>query len=360
MDRAQEIAAKLALVRESLDEKEVLRLRGSDWFAWITAGASNVVLLASATGIAEVLVSREAAKVLTDVIEEKRLRDEELTRDFEIHSTHWADPKEREQFVREFSGAEEVLSDKPRAGEAALPASLLKLRYCLLSAEIERYRVVGKLASEAMTEVMSAAKPAWTEYQLAGAGAEALWSRGLHPALTLAAGEKRLPLYRHPTPRDTQLDKIAMLVFCARGFGLYANLTRFVSFTGMPESVAGLHTTVREIEADALEQSLPGNTLAHVHQTLVRSYRTHAHRQAIHEHHQGGVTGYLAREILATPDTTSELRENMAVAWNPSIAGAKIEDTFLITNDGLENLTFDEKWPHHLVRGIARPFVLQR
>ena len=63
-----------------------------------------------------------------------------------------------------------------------------------MPSELERYRRVGRLASEAMTEVLSAAKPTWTEYQLAGAGAEALWARGLHPALTLVAGERRLPL----------------------------------------------------------------------------------------------------------------------------------------------------------------------
>jgi hypothetical protein len=75
-----------------------------------------------------------------------------------------------------------------------------------------------------MTEVLQAAQPTWTEYQLAGAGAEALWSRGLHPALTLVAGERRLPLYRHATPTGEKIGRQAMLVFCARGYGLYANL----------------------------------------------------------------------------------------------------------------------------------------
>ncbi|GBE91281.1 M24 family metallopeptidase [Nostoc cycadae] len=105
-------------------------------------------------------------------------------------------------------------------------------------------RQVGQKASAAMTEVLKAARPTWTEYQLAGAGAEALWARGLHPALTLVAGDRRLPLYRHATPTGEKLGRQAMLVFCARGYGLYANLTRFVCFGSLSKNEAELHRHV--------------------------------------------------------------------------------------------------------------------
>jgi len=47
---------------------------------------------------------------------------------------------------------------------------------------------------------------------------------------------------------------------------------------------------------------------------------------AIREHHQGGTTGYLARDVQ-NPATTDTLAEGIAVAWNPSLTGAKIEAT---------------------------------
>ncbi|MBA2352589.1 MAG: M24 family metallopeptidase [Pseudomonadota bacterium] len=341
-------------------EQSVVRLRGCDWFSWITAGASNVVLLAADTGIAEVLISADEAWVLTSEIEAQRLRDEELPAGFGLHGGRWSEPQEREQFTADLSGAGKVLSDQPAAGETVLPSSIAELKYTLMPAEIERYREVGALASQAMTDVLSVAQPGWTEHELAGAGAEALWSRGLHPALTLAAGERRLPRYRHPTPTAAPLGKIAMLVFCARGFGLYANLTRFVAFGAIGREVAERHASVREIEADALAQSRPGNTLDSVYRTLADSYSAHGFPDAIDQHHQGGSTGYRSREIVATSTTRLQLHESMALAWNPSIVGAKIEDTFLITAQGPENLTYDERWPHQSVRGIARPLVLQR
>ncbi len=63
---------------------------------------------------------------------------------------------------------------------------------------------------------------------------------------------------------------------------------------------------------------------------------------------------------MAKPSTTDTLAEGIAVAWNPSLAGAKIEDTFAILKDGgLENLTFDPNWPSVEVEGRNRPVPLE-
>ena len=358
----QEVSTKLELVREILLENEAqgLLLRGTDWFAWATAGGSNTVLLTAEAGIAEVLVTAQDAWVLTDEIEAQRLQDEELPANFKLHVNPWADAAARESFVRQATNGGKVLSDRPIPHlEKRLPASLLNHKRVMMSSELERYRGVGRKASEAMTEVLKAAKPTWTEYQLAGAGAEALWARGLHPALTLVAGERRLPLYRHATPSSEPLGQQAMLVFCARGYGLYANLTRFVCFGSLPDEYAKLHSHVREIEALALNLCQAGITLDVVYHALAQAYEQHGFPNAIREHHQGGTTGYLAREIVANPLTTDTLVENMAVAWNPSLPGAKIEDTFVILNDGkLENLTFEPNFPSLEVEGRLRPVPL--
>jgi hypothetical protein len=49
----------------------------------------------------------------------------------------------------------------------------------------------------------------------------------------------------------------------------------------------------------------------------------------------------------------------MALAWNPSLPGAKVEDTFLLAKQGLENLTLDPAWPMTSVDGRPRPMVLE-
>ncbi len=376
---SEEVSTKLQLIRQTLSENDAkgVYLRGTDWFAWATAGGSNTVLLTAETGIAEVLVTADEAWILTDEIEAQRLKDEELPANFQLYINPWADTAARENFIREATGCSRILCDTIKDGcqghrvatpqeyrltnptAQPLPASLFHHKRTIMSSELERYREVGRKASIAMTEVLKVAKPTWTEYQLAGAGAEALWSQGLHPALTLVAGERRLPLYRHATATAEPIGRQAMMVFCARGYGLYANLTRFVSFGAISSENAELHRHVREIETTALEYCKPGVALHEVYQALAGAYQQHGFPNAIKEHHQGGTTGYLAREIVANPTTNDTLAQNMAVAWNPSLPGAKIEDTFMILDGKLENLTFDANFPSVEVEGRLRPVPLE-
>ncbi|MES2299594.1 MAG: hypothetical protein V4582_21330 [Pseudomonadota bacterium] len=138
-------------------------------------------------------------------------------------------------------------------------------------------------------------------------------------------------------------------------YGLYANLTRFVAFGAAPPGQAEL----MGIEATGLAACVPGNALAALYHALAQAYRHTGLEQAIAEHHQGGVSGYQAREMLATAASALEMRCGMALAFNPSVAGNKIEDTFLLTGHGLEDLTLDLDWPAAEVAGRLRPLWLE-
>ena len=86
-----------------------------------------------------------------------------------------------------------------------------------------------------------------------------------------------------------------------------------------------------------------------------------ARPDAWRDHHQGGPTGYLARERVATPGDDALLPAGAAVAWNPSLPGSKSEDTVLVRPDGrLEVVTFDPRWPTTEVAGRDRPAVFVR
>lgn len=362
--RQDECVQKITLMQDCLraSDADAIRLRGTDWFAWATAGASNTVLLAAETGVADMLVTKNNVWILTDEIEAQRLLDEQLPdgeqNPYTLKVNPWADSAQRESFVQEVAKGK-ILSDRPTSSEFSLPDALIQHKRNLLPTELDRYRQVGKLASEAMTEVLTQAQPTWTEYDLAGAGAKALWQRGLHPALTLAAGEQRIARYRHPVATNSAIGRMAMLVFCARGFGLYANLTRFVAFGSLSAEENQLHQQVREIEAAALNQCQFNTPLNEVYHTLKSAYQQCGYLQAIDQHHQGGTTGYLAREIVATPTTVDRLRANTAIAWNPSLPGAKIEDTFVLHENGtLENLTFDPNWKNVELADRLRPIPL--
>lgn len=357
-----EVAVKLRELRSVLAAEGLgaFRFRGTDFFAWVTGGASNVVLLAAETGVAEIVVAEEGAWVLTNPIEAPRLEAEEPLAAFAFRVAPWQDARAHDAFVRELLDGRGLASDRPLPGESALPESVYRAKRRLSSEECERYRILGRDAARAMTETLLAARPEWTENELAGAGARALWSRGIEPALTLAAGDLRLPLFRHPVPSAERLGDRAMLVFCGRRHGLFANLTRFVYFREPSEKEReDLHRVAR-VEAAAWRASMPRQTLSEAYGAIARAYADLGFPDAIDQHHQGGTTGYLSREVVATPRTTTVVEPKTALAWNPSLPGSKIEDTVIADNESLEILTVDERWPTFEIEGRLRPELLVR
>ncbi len=356
-----ELEQKLSLLRQQLTKHRLsaFRLRGSDWFAWCLGGASNAVLLSSETGVAEVFVTTRDAYVLTDNIEADRFLHEEVQKPYLLWSAPWQDLTARESFVHDHRRGGTVASDRPRGYEQALPDEVWMMRRTLLPEELTRYRQLGRDAAKAMSEALADAKPEWTEFQLAGRGAQALWSRGIHPALTLVGGARRFPIYRHATPSSEPLGERAMLVFCGRRHGLFANLTRFVYFRRPTEAEQRLKEDVAAVEAAAWKASVPGASLASVYQTLVKAYGQRGYSGEHLKHHQGGPTGYLAREEVAGPESEHLLGQPEALAWNPSITGTKIEDTTLCLGAGRpEILTVDPEWPTFEAEHGRRPDYL--
>jgi Xaa-Pro aminopeptidase len=166
--------------------------------------------------------------------------------------------------------------------------------------------------------------------------------------------------FRHPVPTAAPLGDTAMLVFCGRRHGLYANLTRFVCFRSPSAEERRRRDAVAEVEATAFAESRPGVTLAKVYHALADAYERAGFAGEVHRHHQGGTTGYLAREAIATPTCETRVEDGTPLAWNPSVAGAKIEDTVLRTRDGIDIVTVDPEWPTFVHDGRRRPDVLVR
>ena len=57
------------------------------------------------------------------------------------------------------------------------------------------------------------------------------------------------------------------------------------------------------------------------------------------------MVGYEPREVLATPGSNDIIALGQALAWNPSIAGAKMEETILVGAQSNEILTTTSMWP---------------
>ena len=150
-----------------------------------------------------------------------------------------------------------------------------------------------------------------------------------------------------------------MVACCGRRFGLVASTTRIVAFSPLG-SDSELYRNLLEVEREFLDASMPGAGLAETFSKGTAGYDAHGFDpDEWRRHHQGGITGFNPRELIANGRSELTLRSGMAVGWNPSAAGFKVEDTTLVTATGAEPLGVDPAWPPILVGGRIRPAVLE-
>jgi Xaa-Pro aminopeptidase len=175
------------------------------------------------------------------------------------------------------------------------------------------------------------------EHEAAAALASACRRRGLTATVLLAAADERIALHRHPVPVGARIERRAMLVASAERGGLYANLTRIVELDEPDPELARRLGACNEILARMRDEATrPGRTVAEAFADCARFYAVAGFPDEWRLHHQGGLTGYGSREEIATPASSHVIEPGQAFAWNPSITGAKAEETFVLTDDGPE------------------------
>jgi antitoxin VapB len=158
----------------------------------------------------------------------------------------------------------------------------------------------------------------------------------------LAATDARIRRHRHALPAGMVIQKRVMLVASAERHGLYANLTMMRNFDDPDDETARRMSACGEILDRTRAATRAGRTFAEVFAEIQSFYSDTGFADEWKLHHQGGSTGYASREVIATPSTMDVIEPGMAFAWNPSITGAKREETFLLTGDGCEVVAGEE------------------
>jgi antitoxin VapB len=362
-ERRHEIAAKLGALRSLMAARglDQLHLTTQANTAWVTAGAATFINEATDTAAFSIAVTPERAIALADTIEAPRLREEEQLEQlgFEIAAPPW---------YQAAAGAVELGTGK-RSGQdgpgegADVSGELERLHAQLYPAEQDRLREVAALAAAAMAEAARAVRPGMSEYEAAAHVAAASRRRGGSAVVVLVGSDERIDHFRHPLPTAKPIERYAMLVLCFRRYGLVAALTRSVHFGALPEELRGAALAVARVDARLILGTQPGRTLADMFALAGEAYATEGFPGAAEEHHQGGSIGYHTREVLARPDAAVPIATGQAFAWNPSLRGAKSEDTTLLTENGPELLTRIMDWPQWTMtvegRMIARPAILE-
>ena len=250
------------------------------------------------------------------------------------------------------------------AGAANVEARFAPLRYSLTDAEINRYRQHARAVARAVESTARAVEPGMRERDIEAMLAAEIIKSGARPTVLLIAADERFSKYRHPIPTDNRVGSFVALSTCSRRWGLTAAVTRLVNFGELNDALALKYEALQNVEARLLAASKPGRTSGRVFQELQSWYEEFGFADEWKYHHQGGATGYLEREWVATPSGQQTIQSKQAFAWNPTIQGTKIEDTIIAGDSGCEIMTVTGEWPSDDIDTgefvISRPAILIR
>jgi antitoxin VapB len=347
MDVSEELALKRERVidflkREGLD---AVLLSKHENIAWITAGKVDIRIgVLKETGAASLLLTKDnKAYYLTTNNEAPRLADEEFAGlDWQPILKPWYANDVAASITQAVPGGV-VAAD---AGFGSLRVvDLQPLRLELTEPELERYRWLGENCAQVATEVLRRLRPGMSERKMRVMMAEGLMERDILPSVYLTAVDDRIRSYKHAVPRDGALDRFGMLNFCARRWGLSVSMTRFIYFGAMPAELEEKFEAAAQVNAKLLAATREGRTADNLFSVAKQAYASAGHAGEEAMHHQGGATGYLEREWVARPGGEEVCGRQQAFSWNPSLGGAKAEDTILLCDGSIETITRTPELP---------------
>ena len=338
--RSVELTDKYARLGAFLDRHQLdaVLLSRHENIAWITAGQVEArVALGVETAVTALLVTRNGLRYyLAPNNEAPRLADEEFSGlGYEPVIYPWYEGPVR--LLRELAGGATLGSDSPIPG--ATQVNLAGLRSPLLQPEIERFTSLCRQTADVTASLLESLEPGITEDEMAARTAAALLELGITPTVLLMAVDDRIRKYKHAVPRQGRLERYGMINLCARKHGLVGSITRFVHFGPVPADLAGSFKSAAHIHSELLHATRAGATSAQLFDVAHKAYVAAGADEEIELHHQGGPCGYTEREWIITPSGTETVALPQAFAYNPSLRGAKVEDTAVVTEVAVEILT---------------------
>lgn len=355
--RSQEALARLFGWLRVRDDIDGVVLTGPPAVAWITGGWAPPVDRAATLDWVWAVARGDRAGLVTTEVEYARLLSEydpEAHGFAEVVVAPWWD-------VEGFVGAALDLADADPArlgsdgyGSFGIDASreLIGLRLSLGPADRHDLRVLGRDAADALQRALGAWVPGERDLDVQARVAASLEERGADAPILIVGGDDRVHRFRHPMAAGQPMRSLVMGVVVARRGGLHVSVTRFASAGPLGGVDRELRERVLAIEREVLVASSPGATYGGLAEVLDAAYTRQGAPGGWRGHYQGGPIAFAQREFELAPYQTSSpwyttrVEVGHAVAWNPSLpGGAKAEDTYLVSERGLERVTVTDGWP---------------
>lgn len=359
----KELEVKFARVRE------LMRREGLDGvifttihnFYWITGGKGDMVDRSCGEAAAKIMLLEDKAYAVCNSSEQYRVFDEELTDgSFELISFKWHE--DGWKILQKYAGDKKLGSDSGVFGTKNIGGEIQKLRYVLTPEEEARMAEIGPEAAGILENAVRDILPGETEHEAAGRVAGRLIAKGYAVPVILVASDERLLKYRHPLPTNKRIEKTAMIAICAQKYGLTISISRMIRFAPVPEEIQKKYEALLKIDATYILNTKAGVSSRSILEKAYQVYRETGYEADFHLHHQGGALGYLTRDYCTNFRTEDLVMDHQGYSWNPTIAGVKLEDTYVIKGDTQEIVSYTGNWVYRDVtidgQTIKRPDIL--
>lgn len=335
MNRTDSVKYKVDCIRHMLKKQgyDALEIQSQANFSFVTGGR-GFIGLASTAACASLFITPEKVVLVSENIESDRLYTEQLDRNpiIEKRAYPWDVPQKRHEIVNELT------KNLKLATEQEVATELFNLRTIMTPYDTQQLERLSLETAKILESICKELVPGITDYGLAGEISKALWAHNIEPITLLIGFDERALAYRHPVMHGAVLKNYALVGVCARRNGLIVSISRDVLIEADPVMI-DKHVKCAHVHATFMDGLQIGRSLGRVYQEAVAVYAEQGYPQEETLHHQGGLTGFVPRELKAVARSQHVIRENEVYAFNPTLQGAKVEDTVLVTGQGLKNLT---------------------
>lgn len=314
-------------------------------------------------------VTDEGVALLGNRTEVARIAEEELpwldnVTPYAFNWDEWSITASVEAFLNA-KGMDRVGDDTGACGED-IGQALEHTYYPLSDEEVLSIHELGKDVGVTVESVAKGVERGVTEVQVAGDLAGRLVRQGIWPELLVVIADDRVKRLRHSIPKAIRIDRLALLSVTARRRGLYVSATRLVSLGPVDADLRRHQDASNRIEARAILCSKPGQRVGHIVKVMAEGFAGEGFQDEWTKHHHGGPCGFCGRDYKGTEHEPRCLTERQPVAWNPTIQGAKSEDTILTDSSRSvpQVITDTETWAYYeaTINGatIRRPSILEK
>ena len=343
----KDVQIKESRLREFMQQQDLdaIILNRQENFAWFTCGGDNRVIITSESGFAYLVITATKKWIVAHSIDLQRFLEEQVAgQGYEAVNLFWYEGSPLEKALELVKG-KSVGADVPAPGTRFLGSEIIALHTPFTDLEIQRLRWVGKTSHMLLDQIAREIIPGMSELEIAAQIQEAYTRHDMTLDVLIVGVDERIRRYRHPLPTGRGLERYALLHPAARRWGLHANVTRLVHFGQPPDEIRRAVDGVLTIEGRIMGMLSEGVRYADILAAQKQWYADVGFPEDWKYHFQGGTTGYGLADPTHSMNPAATVKNRIAFDYFVTITGAKAENLALLTDGGLEIVSWGEGWP---------------